>query len=164
MKKSFFSYLANNPWIELGARWILGIIFIIGCFHKITDPSQFAKIIYGYKLLPAATINLVAIVLPFVELFAGLALILGIYPRSAALTVNFMLLAFMTAISINLIRGLEFDCGCFSFGKGGYRSSALQLFFRDFFFFLLGLQVCFFDAHRKWALLSTGGIRQKRSE
>jgi len=127
------------------------------------DPAQFAKIVYGYKLFPAVTINLIAIVLPFVELFSGFALILGVYPRSAALAINIMLLGFMIAISINLIRGWEFDCGCFSFGKRGYMSSAVQLLIRDFFYFVLGLQVCLFSKNRKWALLSTGGIIRAQS-
>ena len=143
-------------------RWILGIIFLYGSYHKIMGPAQFAKIVYGYNLFPAATINLIAIVLPFVELFSGLALILGIYPRSAALTINIMLLGFMIAISINLIRGWEFDCGCFSFGKGGHTLSALQLLVRDIFCFFLGLQVCVFSKNRKWVLLSTGGILKTR--
>ena len=155
---SFLTKFVNHQWTELVVRWILGITFLYGCYHKIMDPAQFAKIVYGYKLFPAVTINLIAIVLPFVELFSGVALILGIYPRSAALAVNIMLLGFMIAISINLIRGWEFDCGCFSFGKKEYTFSAGQLFIRDIFYFVLGLQVALFNNPRKWALLSTGGI------
>lgn len=160
---SFLTKLINHQWTELVVRWILGITFLYACYHKIMDPAQFAKIVYGYKLFPAVAINLITIVLPFVELFFGLALILGIYPRSAALAINIMLLGFMIAISINLIRGWEFDCGCFSFGKRGYMSSAVQLLVRDFFYFVLGLQVCLFSKNRKWALLSTGEIIRTQS-
>lgn len=160
---SFLTKFINHQWTELAVRWILGITFLYGCYHKIMDPAQFAKIVYGYKLFPAVTINLIAIVLPFVELFSGLALILGVYPRSAGLAINIMLLGFIIAISINLIRGWEFDCGCFSFGKRGYMSSAVQLLIRNFFYFGLGLQVCLFSKNRKWALLSTGGILRAQS-
>ena len=111
----------DHSGFELMARWVLGAVFVYASFHKILDPEHFAKIIYGYYLFPDSSINLIAIILPYIELFAGAALILGIYPRSAALIINVMLLAFIAAISINLIRGHEFDCGCFSFGVSARR-------------------------------------------
>jgi putative oxidoreductase len=146
--RSFF----KNSWIELIARWILGITFIYASYHKIISPGDFAKIIYGYDLLPDVLINLIAVILPFVELFSGLALILGIYPVSAVLIVNGMLLTFIIALSINLVRGHEFDCGCFSFGKTGYSDSVLQLLVRDIMYFFLGLQVFFYNRRRKWCI------------
>ena len=157
------SIFFENRWTELVARWILGLVFIYGCYHKIFAPAHFAKIIYGYYLFPQGAINLIAIILPFLEFFAGLALILGIYPRSAALILNGLLLAFIAAISINLIRGVEFDCGCFSFGGGGHTSSAAQLLVRDLLYFLLGLEVLFFEGQRLWSLLSTGSILKNRN-
>lgn len=102
------------PWLDLAARVILGATFIYASYHKIIAPAEFAKLIYGYELFPAETINLIAIVIPFVELITGTALIIGIYPQSAALIINAMLVFFILIISINLIRGHEFDCGCFS--------------------------------------------------
>ena len=146
--KTFF----ENSWTELIARWILGITFIYASYHKIISPGDFAKIIYGYDLLPDGLINLIAIILPFVELFSGLALILGIYPLSAALIVNGMLLTFIIALSINLVRGHEFDCGCFSFGETEYTFSAVQLLVRDIMYFFLGLQVLFYDRCRRWCI------------
>ncbi len=151
-------HLRRNTWLELVVRWGIGGIFIYSSWHKIVEPAHFAKIIYGYYLFPASSINLIAIFLPFMELFAGLALILGIYPRSAALIINAMLLFFIVAISINLIRGHEFDCGCFSFGEPGYTSSARQLLVRDMAGFLAGVYVLFFDVPRKWCLKQTGGL------
>ena len=65
-------------------RWILGITFIYASYYKILSPTDFAKMVYGYNLFPEVLINLIAIVLPFVELISGLCLLLGIYPRSAA--------------------------------------------------------------------------------
>ncbi len=144
-------------------RWLLGATFILACFHKIVAPAHFAKIIYGYYLFPDLSINLIAIVLPYLELFAGLALILGIYPRSAVLIIITMLLAFIIAISINLIRGHEFDCGCFSFGAAGNAFSTVQLLIRDSICFFLGLQVLFFDKYRRWCLAQSGSIRTNLS-
>jgi len=141
--------LFDNSRIELAARWILGITFIYASFHKIIAPADFAKILYGYDLFPGVLINLIAIVLPFVELFSGLALILGIYPRSAALIVNGMLLSFIIALSINLVRGHEFDCGCFSSGQTGHTSSVELLLVRDIIYFVMGLQVFLYGRRRR---------------
>ena len=141
--------LFDNSRIELAARWILGITFIYASFHKIIAPADFAKILYGYDLFPGVLINLIAIVLPFVELFSGLALILGIYPRSAALIVNGMLLGFIIALSINLVRGHEFDCGCFSSGQTGHTSSVELMLVRDIIYFVMGLQVFLYGRRRK---------------
>ena len=141
--------LFDNSRIELAARWILGITFIYASFHKIIAPADFAKILYGYDLFPGVLINLIAIVLPFVELFSGLALILGIYPRSAALIVNGMLLGFIIALSINLVRGHEFDCGCFWPGQTGYTSSVELLLVRDIIYFVMGLQVFLYGRRRR---------------
>ncbi|MBW2000476.1 MAG: hypothetical protein JRJ29_21270, partial [Deltaproteobacteria bacterium] len=42
----------ENSWLELGARWILGITFIYASYHKIVSPADFARIVYGYDLFP----------------------------------------------------------------------------------------------------------------
>jgi uncharacterized membrane protein YphA (DoxX/SURF4 family) len=144
-----------NPWLELGVRWALGLTFIYASLHKIVLPAHFAKIIYGYDLLPGASINLIAIILPFLELFAGLALLLGVYPRSAAAIITGMLLAFMIGITINLIRGHEFDCGCFAFGIQGSASSAAQLLGRDVILLIFALHVLRFNGRRTWCALSS---------
>jgi len=144
----------DNHWIELAARLILGVTFVYASYKKILAPAIFAKIIYGYDLFPAVLINLIAIIVPFLELVAGLALIIGFYPRSAALIVNLMLLVFITALSINLIRGHEFDCGCFSKGTDTQETFVGPLIFRDFLILALGLHVFFYRNVRKLCILS----------
>ena len=141
--------IKNNSWIELAVRWILGLTFIYASYHKIISPADFAKIVYGYGLFPEIFINLIAIVIPFLELIAGLALIIGVYPRSAAMIINALLLVFVTVLAINLIRGHEFDCGCFSAGQSGYTSSSEVTLVRDVIYFILGIQVVLFEGHRR---------------
>ncbi len=141
--------ILQNSWIELVARWILGLTFIYASYHKILAPADFAKIVYGYDLFPNGAINLIAIVLPFIELIVGLALILGLYPRSAALIINGMLVSFIVVLSINLIRGHEFDCGCFSTNEAGAFSSAESTVVRDIIYLILGLQIFLFNGMRK---------------
>jgi uncharacterized membrane protein YphA (DoxX/SURF4 family) len=145
--------ILDNIWLELFSRWLLGLVFIYASYQKILFPSDFAKIIYGYDLFPLAFINLMAIVLPFVELCFGLALVIGIFPRSAALILNGILLAFILALSINLIRGHEFDCGCFSSLKTSFASSTGHWIVRDIILLSLGLQVFFYGGFRKACLI-----------
>jgi cytochrome bd-type quinol oxidase subunit 2 len=102
--------------------------------------------VYGYNLFPEVLINLIAIFLPFVELISGLSLLIGIYPRSAALIINGLLLAFILILTINIIRGHEFDCGCFSAEKAG---SPKMMVVRDVIYLIMGLQVFLFNGVRK---------------
>ena len=69
--------------------------------------------IYNYRLVPGAALDLMALVLPWLELLVGLALILGIWARTAAVLVGALLLVFIVAISWNLVRGNPIVCGCF---------------------------------------------------
>jgi uncharacterized membrane protein YphA (DoxX/SURF4 family) len=146
--------IISNSWIELAARWILGFTFIYASAYKIVSPADFAKIVYGYGLFPAGLISLIAIIIPFLELVGGLALLLGYYPRSAAVIINGLLLAFIVVLSINLVRGHEFDCGCFSAGQSGYASSPKVTLLRDIIYFILGLQVILFGGIRRMSIKS----------
>ena len=151
---NFVKNSLKNSWIELAARWILGATFIYASYSKILAPAVFAKIIYGYGLFPEILINLFAIILPFVELIAGLALIIGFYPRSAALIINAMLLAFIISLSINIIRGHEFDCGCFAIDANSQSTFSGPLLIRDIIYFSLGIYVFLFRNPRRLCMCS----------
>ena len=94
-------------------RWSVGLVFVVASLHKISNPADFAQIVYSYDVFPAVTINFIAIIMPFIELTMGLALIAGVYPRAAAAVVSTLLVVFMAVITFNLLRGHVFDCGCF---------------------------------------------------
>ncbi len=117
----------------------LGLAFIYASWHKILAPDQFAMIIYGYGIFPGISINFLAIGVPFVELLTGVCLILGVYRRPALILINAMLLCFILIITFNLIRGHEFDCGCFSFGDTKNSVSAVGLLVRDLIMLGVGL-------------------------
>lgn len=146
-------HLFNNNWLEIACRWILGITFIYASYYKILSPADFATVVYGYNLFPEISINLIAIILPYVELISGLSLILGVYPRSATLIINGLLVAFIVVLTINLIRGHEFDCGCFSPHETGHETSPTRMVGRDVIYLLLGLQVFLFGGERKLCLV-----------
>ena len=138
--------------MELASRWILGLTFIYASYYKILFPAEFAKIIYGYDLFPAALINLIAIIVPSLELVLALALISGVYTRSAALIVTALLVVFIILLSINLIRGHEFDCGCFALQNSENTASSETTIIRDFFYLALGLQVLLYNQSRRWSI------------
>jgi uncharacterized membrane protein YphA (DoxX/SURF4 family) len=153
--KNRLNTLLENNWAELVLRWIIGIIFVYASIHKIAQPAVFAKIIYGYYLFPDFSINLIAILIPFLELYSGIFLLLGVYPRSASIVTSGLLFGFIIAISINLIRGHEFDCGCFSFESFGYESSAAELLVRDIIYFIFGFYIILFKG-RRFLCIHTG--------
>jgi len=142
----------GNPYVELACRLFLGGLFVYSCVHKIMHPADMAKVIYGYKIMPGVTINVLAIMLPFFELVCGLCLVFGIWPRSAAVLINGMLLIFIVAISYNLMRGLQFDCGCFGFHKAGEFSDPRELLVRDMVYFGITLVVILYQGTRKFTI------------
>lgn len=95
-------------------RLLIGGLFIYASIHKVLDPASFAVAIRNYMILPPAWSNIVAISLPWIELGAGLFLILGIQTRPAALLTTGMLGVFLGAIVYAYFIGLDIDCGCFT--------------------------------------------------
>jgi uncharacterized membrane protein YphA (DoxX/SURF4 family) len=106
--------LLSNRWLSLAVRVSLGALFIYASLQKIADPPAFAQMLWNYRLLPGVLINPLALVLPWLELLAGAALVAGVLRKGASLVIAAMLLAFIGALSIDLMRGLAVDCGCFS--------------------------------------------------
>jgi putative oxidoreductase len=103
----------THPWLTVRVQIALGVIFVAAALPKIVDPPSFAHMIYNYKILPWPLINPLALIMPWIELLCGLALILGIWKEAARTIIGALLLVFVIAISINLARGNAIDCGCF---------------------------------------------------
>ncbi len=101
-------------WCAVPARWYLGVLFGGACLHKIAEPASFALDIATYDILPLVAVNLVAIVLPWIELFVAGMLIAGWRVRAASLLVAAMMVVFLVALCIALARGLDMSCGCFA--------------------------------------------------
>jgi uncharacterized membrane protein YphA (DoxX/SURF4 family) len=97
------------------ARVILGGVFVAASVHKIADPESFAVSIFRYQLVPHAAINVLAILLPWVELLAGIALIAAPRLRTGAvILLAGMLAVFMLGIAQAMYRGIDISCGCFT--------------------------------------------------
>ena len=102
-------------WVHLCCAFALGAVFIAASIPKILHPEAFALAVFRYHLLPDLMINPLAIYLPWLELTCGLLIaFVPRWRRAAALLIMGMLLVFSAAISINLARGLDISCGCFS--------------------------------------------------
>ena len=118
--------LLAHPWLTIRVQLALGVFFVAAALPKIVDPPSFAHMIYNYKLVPFPLINFIALVMPWIELLCGLALILGIWKETARTIIAALLLTFIIAISINLLRGNAIDCGCFDVTAAG-KSTAERL-------------------------------------
>lgn len=93
-------------------RLYVALVFILSGLDKINDLSTFSNAIENYKLLPLSWVNIVAIIIPWIEVVAGSMLLLGIFIKENSLIIFSMLSIFTLAIFIALLKGLNIDCGC----------------------------------------------------
>jgi hypothetical protein len=85
-------------------------------------------------------VNLVGITFPWLELVAGLLLVVGVLPRSGALVIAGLLGVFIVAGLLGLVRGLEISCGCF-FPFMGDEKLGWDLVVRDGVLLLFAAQI-----------------------
>ena len=93
-------------------RLVLGVVFIYASYDKILDPNKFARDISNYHFVPFGLENTVAIILPWLELFIGIGIVLGIYIDGNTLLSAFLLLLFNFLIFQAMVRGFNIECGC----------------------------------------------------
>lgn len=93
--------------------WGVGIVFLYASVLKIADPAGFAQSIKYYKLVPLWGVNAIALVLPWWELSAALALLVPGWRRAGAVMIFGMTCVFIGAIASATVRGLDISCGCF---------------------------------------------------
>lgn len=91
----------------------LGALFVMAALPKLQDPAAFAEAVSHYHLMGDTPGRVLALVLPAVELLAGVALLLGVMHAGAAALVLGMMVMFTGAVGIALARGLDISCGCF---------------------------------------------------
>ena len=113
-----------NPRVQLALRLLLGAFFVYASLDKIASPAGFAKIVYQWQVAGPVPSNLVAATLPWVELLAGLLLIVGVWRREAALVIALLLVVFLGAAASVLARGIDVqNCGCVSVAKEAVESA-----------------------------------------
>ena len=80
---------------------------------KIIEPVEFARDIDNYKMLPWRLGVLLALYLPWLEVFCGLALIARVLYRGSLFIVTALMTLFVVASIVAKARGLDVSCGCF---------------------------------------------------
>ena len=107
-----------NARLQLVARLFLAGLFIAAGLPKLLAPQAFALVVFRYHLLPDDLINTVALLLPWLEICAALALLLPAWRPAGALWLAGLLGLATAAIALSLVRGLDIDCGCFTLRPG----------------------------------------------
>src|SRR5262245_43197137 len=103
----------KNPGVIRAAQIVVGLLFGWAALAKLDDLSAFALQVHNFRLLPISAENLVAMLLPWVELVAAMALVLGIRPRAGAWVAGVLLAVFTLGVASAMYRRLDFECGCF---------------------------------------------------
>lgn len=132
-------------------RLLLGALFIISGGEKLLDLKFFALVIAEYQILPSQLISAAALLLSLCELLCGITLLLDLYSRISSSVMLCMMAIFIAAITNNVMRGLEHDCGCFGFLSEWYgmkEEIGIVSIVRDILFFILLLPISLFGSNR----------------
>jgi uncharacterized membrane protein YphA (DoxX/SURF4 family) len=98
-------------WIDQCSCWGLGALFIYAGTLKLLDPRAFATLIEAYGIIPEQLLVPLSIVLPALEVVAGMGLVLNIKGSLSAIAA--LLVLFVLIVTYGIWMGLDVDCGCF---------------------------------------------------
>ena len=104
--------MLNNS-LKLLIRLFMGIVFIYASYSKILDPVSFSQNIHNYGVTPIFIENIIALSLPWIELFIGIGLIFNIKYDACLDLYIFLIVVFILLITQAYLRGKSIDCGCF---------------------------------------------------
>ena len=127
--------------IGWGFSVLLGAVFVYAGGLKVKDPTQFLFDVRSFNLLPDPLAAWLALLLPWVEILAGLAVITGWLRAGGLLLLNALLIVFLGVIALSWMRGLDISCGCF--GGSPEASDYMALVIRDLVLLAAG-GVCWF--------------------
>jgi uncharacterized membrane protein YphA (DoxX/SURF4 family) len=123
------------------ARLGLAAVWLISGGIKAADLSQTYVGVRAYDVLPKQGVEIVAAVLPFLEIALGLLLLVGVGVRAVAVLSAALFVVFIAGVAQSWARGLSIDCGCF--GGGGAvapgDTAYLEEILRDTGFILLAV-------------------------
>ena len=137
----------REPVVHLICQLLLGGIFIYASLGKIFHPNTFAEIVENYRIIPDILVNPMARILPCVEFIFGLLLMLGVLKKTSTAVLSFLLLVFIAALTFNLLRGVNVNCGCIFQSQPSDAASSKDMvisIIRDFLLLIPGIIIMFF--------------------
>lgn len=104
--------------LQLPLRVFLGGAFMFAAYNKIGGVQSFANAIKGFRVVDADKhgylIQSAAYMMPWVEMIAGVMLVIGLWTRASAVIIWLLLVGFMAAlIHVILDDSISADCSCF---------------------------------------------------
>ncbi len=108
-------------------RLIVGVIFIYASMDKIQNPDSFAISVENYQILSPFWSHYSALILPWLELYCGLFLLLGLFVRTSALMLAGMTFSFILALIYALYMNLDIDCGCFDVSGSSQKVNLMKI-------------------------------------
>ena len=95
-------------------RLALGGVFLLSSVNKLQHPYDFLSTVYGFRLVGPELGMAVAMMLPWLELFVGAALVAGVFLDGALLWSISLGGVFLVAQLFAIGRELDISCGCFT--------------------------------------------------
>ncbi len=123
--------------LRLLLHFIFGGVFVYAGILKVADPMSFLDDVRSFDLIGDPFAAWLAMGLPWLEIFAGLAVMSGFLRSGGMLILNASLLIFLVAISISWWRGIDIRCGCF--GHSDATTSYRDLILRDLLLLAVGI-------------------------
>ncbi len=123
--------------IRLVLHGLFGGAFVYAGFVKAWEPTIFLDDIRSFEILPDPYAGMLALFLPYLEIFAGLAVVLRPFRKAGLALLVASLILFLGAILSAWFRGIDIRCGCFG-NQGDAASNYLELITRDLLLLALG--------------------------
>ena len=99
--------LGTRPWVVVVARCLVGGVFLLAGFSKVLLPhAEVVALMQQYTVIPAALTPWLAMLLPWLELASGTALIIGFYTTVAAYIIGGQLVMFIVLMLVVLALGV----------------------------------------------------------
>lgn len=148
-------------WLSVLIRWGVGGLFVYAGALKALNPAQFVTDIESFRLVPYGVAVVTSLYLPWLEVFCGVALMVGRFRLGAAGILLGLSAIFTMFIVSAWCRGLDISCGCFGSHSG--KVAYPWLMGRDVGI-MAGLGIVLWLEARKERLLSRDAGRETESD